>query len=140
MVEDKTPGGWGVFAALLLLMNGTFTAIQGIVALAAPERLFAGEHTLVVLDYDRWGWVLLIWGVLLAVAGGALLAGATWARVFGVVVAFVNAVGQLTWIGTQPWLSLLLIALNIGVIWGLTAGWPEHRRHAAPTPPAPHTP
>ncbi|MFC7451204.1 DUF7144 family membrane protein [Rhodococcus daqingensis] len=134
-MDDKTPGGWGVFAGLILIMIGTFNAIAGIVALASPSRLFLGEEKLVILDYDRWGWVLIVWGVLLVVGGGALLAGATWARVFGVTLALLNAIGQLTWIGTQPWLSILLIALNVGVIWGLTAGWPANRA-TAPNSPA----
>ncbi|MFE3293815.1 hypothetical protein [Rhodococcus sp. NPDC059234] len=133
-MDDNTPGGWGVFAGLVLIMIGTFNAIEGIVALAAPSRLFVGEEKLVILDYDRWGWVLLVWAVLLIVGGGALLAGATWARVFAVTLALLNAIGQLTWIGTQPWLSVLLIALNVGVIWGLTAGWPANRQTSQQTP------
>lgn len=126
-MDDRTPGGWGVFAGLMLVMIGTFNAIEGIVALAAPSRIFAGEEKLVILDYDRAGWILIIWGVLLLIGGIGLLAGATWARVFGVTLALLNAIGQLTWIGTQPWLSVILIALNVGVIWGLTVGWPGDR-------------
>jgi hypothetical protein len=131
-MDEKYPGGWGLFAGLMLILVGVFNGIQGIVALAAPERLFVGEEHLVLLDFDRWGWVLLFWGVILVVAGGALLAAATWARVFGVTVALLNAVGQLTWLGTQPWLSLLLIAIDIGVVWGLTAGWPDERTERRP--------
>jgi hypothetical protein len=126
-MNEKNPGGWGLFAGLMLILVGVFNAIQGIVALTRPERLFAGEDYLVMLDFDHWGWVLLFWAALLIVGGAGLLAGAFWARIFGVTVALLNAVGQLTWLGTQPWLSIILIAIDIGVVWGLTAGWPEQR-------------
>ncbi|MCZ4557510.1 hypothetical protein O4215_18240 [Rhodococcus maanshanensis] len=133
-MDDKSPGGWGVFAGLMLIMTGTFNAVEGIASLTAPTRLFIGEEKMLILDYDRWGWVLIAWGVLLVIGGGALLAGATWARVFGVTLALLNAVGHLTLIGTQPWLSILVIAINIGVIWGLTAGWPANRAPAQSAP------
>jgi hypothetical protein len=77
---------------------------------------------MVVLDFDRWGWVLLIWGVVLMAAAWGLSVNATWARVFAITVAMLNALGQLTWIGVQPFLSLLLIGLDVGIIWGLTVG------------------
>ncbi|WP_068278974.1 DUF7144 family membrane protein [Aldersonia kunmingensis] len=131
-MNEKNPGGWGVFAGLLLIFVGISNGIQGIVALTAPERLFVGEEHLVLLDFDRWGWVLLIWAAILIVAGVGLLAAATWARVFGVTVALLNAIGQLTWLNTQPWLALLLIAIDIGVVWGLTAGWPDQRAEYRP--------
>jgi hypothetical protein len=138
-MNEKNPGGWGVFAGLLLILVGIFNAIQGIVALTAPERLFATENHLVLLDFDRWGWVLLIWAAILIAAGAGLLAAATWARVFGVTVALLNAVGQLTWLNTQPFLALILIAIDIGVVWGLTAGWPDQRADA-PLPREQHVP
>ncbi|AQA22744.1 hypothetical protein BTZ20_5488 [Rhodococcus sp. MTM3W5.2] len=54
-MDDKSPGGWGVFAGLMLIMTGTFNAVEGIASLTAPTRLFVGEEKMLILDYDRWG-------------------------------------------------------------------------------------
>jgi hypothetical protein len=121
-MDNDRLNGWTVFAALVLLLVGGFNMVQGLVALFAPERLFITSEEMVVLDFDRWGWVLLIWGAVLVAASWGLSVNATWARVFAITVAMLNALGQLTWIGVQPYLSLLIIALDIGIIWGLTAG------------------
>jgi hypothetical protein len=121
-MDNDRLNGWSVFAALVLVLVGGFTMIQGLVALFAPERLFVTSEKMVVLDFDRWGWVLLIWGVVLMAAAWGLSVNATWARVFAITVAMLNALGQLTWIGVQPFLSLLLIGLDVGIIWGLTVG------------------
>ena len=43
-MDDKSPGGWGVFAGLMLIMTGTFNAVEGIASLTAPTRLFVGEE------------------------------------------------------------------------------------------------
>jgi hypothetical protein len=121
-MDNDRLNGWSVFAALVLVLVGGFTMMQGLVALFAPERLFVTSEKMVVLDFDRWGWVLLIWGVVLMAAAWGLSVNATWARVFAITVAMLNALGQLTWIGVQPFLSLLLIGLDVGIIWGLTVG------------------
>jgi hypothetical protein len=121
-MDNDRLNGWSVFAALVLVLVGGFTMIQGLVALFAPERLFVTSEKMVVLDFDRWGWVLLIWGVVLMAAAWGLSVNATWARVFAITVAMLNALGQLTWIGVQPFLSLLLIGLDVGIVWGLTVG------------------
>jgi cytochrome b subunit of formate dehydrogenase len=121
-MDNDRLNGWTVFAALVMLLVGGFNMVQGLVALFAPERLFITSEKMVVLDFDRWGWVLLIWGAVLVAASWGLSVNAPWARVFAITVAMLNALGQLTWIGVQPYLSLLIIALDIGIIWGLTAG------------------
>ena len=44
----------------------------------------------------------------------------TWARVVAVILASLNAVGHIFLLPTQPWWSLLVIALDVFVIYALT--------------------
>ncbi|HEX7309880.1 MAG TPA: hypothetical protein VF232_01775, partial [Gaiellaceae bacterium] len=88
-----------------------------------------------VVDLTAWGWILLIWGVLLMLAGVGLVGGQGWARWFAIVVVSLNFIAQLGFLGnTQyPLWSLTVVALNIIVLYALTARWSEsqaERSHA----------
>jgi hypothetical protein len=53
----------------------------------------------------------------------ALFAGASWARWFAVVLAGLNAIGNVGFLTVQPIWTTLIIALDILVIYQLTARW-----------------
>ena len=55
-----------------------------------------------------------------ASAGFALFAGATWARVVGIVLAVLVAVANFFPIPYYPFWSILIIALAVWVMWALT--------------------
>ncbi|HKO24389.1 MAG TPA: hypothetical protein VJY65_06560 [Chloroflexota bacterium] len=110
--------GWVVFATLMLFMAGVFNAIAGLVALAASKFYVAGAM-FVWSDLRTWGWIVLALGVVELLAGGAILRGRRWGRWFGIGVASLNAIGQMVFIPAYPWWSLLIIALDILVIYGL---------------------
>lgn len=113
--------GWGVFAAVVLLVSGVIDAFHGLQALIGPDTAyFVGDAGLFALDIQSWGWWHLISGALLILVALALLSGATWARVVAIVLVSLNAIGQLTLIAAQPWLSLAVLALDVLVIYALT--------------------
>ena len=113
--------GWGVFAAVVLIISGVIDAFHGLQALIGPDTAyFIGESGLFSLDIQAWGWWHLISGLLLLLVGFALLSGATWARVIAIILVTLNAVGQLTLMAAQPWLSIAVLALDVLVIYALT--------------------
>jgi hypothetical protein len=121
--------GWVVFAATMLVMLGTFHAIQGLVALFQDSYYLVGAEGLVVsLDFTTWGWTHLILGVLAVVTGIALLSGATWARALAVVVAFLSAIANVGFLAAYPVWSTLMIALNVVIIYAITVHGGELRR------------
>ena len=63
----------------------------------------------------------LIGGIVVALAGFALFTGAVWARAVGVIVVGISAVVNFMWLPYYPFWSMLIIALDIFVIWALTA-------------------
>jgi hypothetical protein len=112
--------GWLVFAAVLMILLGALHAIQGLIALLNSEYYLVGPHGLSVhLDYTAWGWVHLIAGVVVLVAGLGVLAGQTWARAIGILVAFVSALANFAFIAAYPVWSCILIALDILIIYAL---------------------
>jgi hypothetical protein len=118
--------GWGVFGATLLFVVGAINVVQGIVAMFTPEYYFVADGDMLVTGFTLWGIVLAVWGVVLLAAGAALLSGKTWARALAVVLAAVNAVAQLAFLVSNPLWSLIAIAIDVLVIYGMTAGWPDH--------------
>lgn len=111
--------GWIWFAGIMMIVMGSFNAIEGLVALFRGEYYVVTEQQVLVFDITAWGWITLLIGVLVALAGAALLAGAAWARVVAVVLAVVNAVAQLMFVSVHPLWSTIVIALCVTVIWAV---------------------
>lgn len=117
---SQAAAGLSVFAAVMMMMVGAFQALQGIVALANETFYVVGEKYVLQFDVTTWGWVHLILGAVVAVAGYFVLQAAVWARTVGVVAAVVSALANFAWLPYYPVWSILIIALNVFVIWALT--------------------
>ena len=120
----RQTSGWAVgfimFAAIMMIMVGVFQAIQGLVALFNDTFYVAGEKWVFSFDVTAWGWIHLLGGAVLALAGFFLLQGAVWARVVGVGVAIISAVLNFMWLPYYPVWGIVVIALDVFVIWALT--------------------
>jgi hypothetical protein len=112
--------GGAVLAACMLLLVGSFNIIYGLTALIKGGSYFLfTEAGVTVFNLASWGWILLILGIVQVIAGVGIFGGYLWARIIGIAVALLNALGQLAAMGTYPWWSLLIIALDILVIYAL---------------------
>ena len=118
---DPSPwaGGLSTFAGVMMIIVGVFGAIEGLVALFRNEVYVVGLQYVFAFDLTTWGWIHLIVGILVAVAGAAVLAGQTWGRVVGVALAVVSMLVNFMFIPYYPVWSLLIIALDVFVIWAL---------------------
>jgi len=113
--------GWIVFAGVMMLMMGAFHVIQGLVALFQNTYYLVGQQGLVVqVNYTTWGWVHTILGVVVVLAGIALLAGQMWARVVAIILAFVSALVNIAFLGAYPIWSISMIAIDVLVIYAVT--------------------
>jgi hypothetical protein len=117
--------GWIVFAATMMLVIGSIDFFEGLIAVIRKQYYVLTPNQVIVFNMSTWGWLTLIWGIVLILAGLALWSGASWARWFAIVVCSINVLGQLSWLGasTYPLWALTAIALNIVVIYALTARW-----------------
>jgi hypothetical protein len=117
---DVAGGGWITFAAILLGLAGTFNVLEGILAIA-NSRVYTAHQTFVFSNLNTWGWIVLILGVFQLIAAFSLFGGSELARWFGVLVAGVNAIGQLYYVPAYPIWSLMLFSVDILIIYGLVA-------------------
>jgi vacuolar-type H+-ATPase subunit I/STV1 len=125
---DDRMSGWISFAGIMMILLGAFQVIEGLVALFRPDYYLVGSRGLVVsLSYTGWGWFHLILGVVVLAAGFGVMAGATWARVVGVVLALLSAIANLAFIAAYPLWSIIVILVDCAVIWALTSGYSRVR-------------
>ena len=124
-MNSRSMAGWIGFAAIVLMIIGGIDFFQGLIALLEDNYYVPTASGFLVFDLTGWGWTMMIWGVLLVLAGLGLGAGQAWARWFAIVVVGVNFFAQLGFLGnTQNTLwSLTGIALSIVVLYALTARW-----------------
>lgn len=114
--------GTTVFAAALMVFGGAMALFEGIAALAKDDLFLSTRHYVFEFSLTGWGWVHLILGIVLILAGCAVLTGALWARFFGVVVAGLGAFANFLWIPYYPVWATILVAVNIFVVWALCTG------------------
>ena len=113
--------GWIAFAGFMMVMLGTFHAIQGLVALFNDEYFLVGKSGLTLsLDFTTWGWIHIIGGIIIAGAGIGLFAGKMWARMVGVILAMVSAVVNVSFLAAYPIWSAMMIVVDVLVIWAIT--------------------
>ena len=126
-MNSKSMAGWVGFAGILLVIVGSIDFMQGLIALFEDEYYVVTPSGFLVFDLTGWGWTMMIWGVLLVLGGLGLLGGQGWARWFAIVVVSLNFIAQLGFLGNSsyPIWSLTVIALNVIVLYALTARWSE---------------
>ncbi len=120
--------GWVVFAGVIMLVLGFMDAMWGLAAVINNEVVtVGGRGGVVVWDISAWGWAHLILGTLVALTGLGLLAGQGWARWFGVFFVSLNVLVQFGTFGLFPLWSIMIIAIDIVILYQLTARWaPEY--------------
>jgi hypothetical protein len=117
-------GGWGVFAAVVLFMSATFTGLYGLAAVLNDEVVtVGGGGGVIVWDFTAWGWIHMGVAVVMVATALGLLSMKGWARWTAVALCVINAIGQLSVITAFPIWALIVIALDVTVIYQLTANW-----------------
>jgi hypothetical protein len=104
--------GWVYFAGLMLMLAGVFQSIAGLVALFKDEVFVVSQQNLWLLDYTTWGWVHLLIGVFLLMAGSAIASGKVWGRTIGVVFAALGLIANFGFIPVYPLWSILLVVVD----------------------------
>jgi hypothetical protein len=129
MARSSTWSGWIAFAGWLLIIIGTLDFFQGLIAVIRDKYYVLTPDQIIVFDLTTWGWITLIWGIVLGLAGLGLLSGAGWARWFAIIAGSLNFIIQLGFVGSSRYTlwALTALALNIVVLYGLIVHWGDTR-------------
>ena len=132
--SSREVSGWAVggavFAAVLMMISGVFQVIAGITAIVKDKFFVTTPNYILTFDISRWGWIHLVFGGLLIVAGAFVLRGNVWARAVAIALVALSAIANFLFIPYYPFWALLIIGLDVFVIWALAT---YGRRAAAAT-------
>ncbi len=123
--SGREPSGWAVggviFAGCMMIMIGTFGVLEGLAAIIKDSFFVVGANYAYKVDVTTWGWVHLILGAVVVLAGFYVFTGSLWARIIGIVLAIFSAIANFLFIPYYPFWTILIIALDAFVIWALAA-------------------
>ena len=136
-VPDTVPGdfneersgwtGWIAFAGVMMIIAGSLNVFYGIVAAVNDDWVVWTNRASVYLDIGDWGWVHIILGAIVLLAGFGVFSGNVLARTVGVIVASVSLLVNFLFIPAYPVWAITVIVVDVLVIWALTAHGREMR-------------
>ena len=123
--------GWAaylVFAAVLLVLVGVFAVMQGLTALLNEDFYALTRHgPIITADYQIWGWVHLVLGVLAVLTGWGLQRGNVFARLAAITIAVLVIMVNLAFMPAYPWWSAMMIVFSLLVLYATTVHGDEVR-------------
>jgi hypothetical protein len=111
--------GWIIVSAILLILAGGNIVINGLFDLHAnttvqnnvrADLLFSSNNL------DTWGWIYVIAGAIILIAGFAVFARAQWAVAVGMLAAFIGIVISFFWLFTPYWPDALISIVLCGLV------------------------
>ena len=120
--------GWIAFAGVMMMISGGLNAFYGLVAIVNDEWVVWTNRSSLYLDISQWGWVNLIVGLVMLLAGIGVFSGNFLARTVGVIVAALSLISNFFFIPAYPLWALVVITIDVLVIWALTAHGREMRQ------------
>ena len=122
--------GWIVFAGIVMILAGGNMAINGLWALHASsqiEKSFGDTLLFSSSNLDTWGWIYLIVGAVVVVAGFLVFFRVAFGMWIGIIAAIVQAFFAFFWIFSPYWpAALVIIALDLVVIYALSSPSEEY--------------
>lgn len=125
--------GWLWFAAVMIFLAGCHNLIYGIAALRdyaiVVNNLATDQVNIIYADTRFWGWMWIGVGIVEILAAFALPSRNQIVRWFAIALATVNAIGQLAFLAAFPVWSIIIIAIDVLVVYGLLT-WDSPGRSA----------
>jgi hypothetical protein len=120
-------GGWIAFAGWLMVIIGVLDAFEGLIAIIRGQYYVLTSSQIIVFDVKTWGWITLIWGVIVFLTGITLLAGSELGRWVAIIVGSLNLIAQLGFVGSAqyPLWALAVLALTVTVLYALIVRWDD---------------
>jgi hypothetical protein len=133
MARNTNWTGWIGFAGCLMVIIGGIDFFQGLIAIIRDEYYAVTPNQIIVFDLTTWGWITLVWGIIVGLAGFGLLSRASWARWFAIVVGSLTFFAQLGFVGSAkyPLWALTVLALTGIVLYALMVHWRDAADYGA---------
>ena len=119
--------GFTALAAVLMMLSGGANILEGIAAVIRGSYFVTLPNYTYNVSVNSWGWIHIIAGAVVFLAGAALFLDKLWARAVGVALASLSLLLNLVYIPYFPVWSIVIIAIDAFIIWALLT---PRRRYA----------
>jgi hypothetical protein len=119
---DETGSGWLTFAGIILIFEGVMRFFDAIWAFRFDGPLPDGLQDATFGDsLTTYGWVYLIVGLILVLAGIGVLYRNQFSRWIGIIAAAIGGLSAMAWLPYYPIWSLIYILIALAVFLALAA-------------------
>ncbi len=113
--------GWVTFAAIVVVIAGMFNLLSGIAAITEDDLVKDLNQVLYGIDIEAWGWFWAVIGVAQLITAILLLARNPTGAMLAILGATISATFTIFLIFVAPLWAITVVALDIGIIWAITA-------------------
>ncbi|MCH8052169.1 MAG: hypothetical protein IIC86_09145 [Chloroflexi bacterium] len=118
---QQSLSGWVTFAAIIVVIAGMFNLLSGIAAITENDQVKALNQVLYGIDIEAWGWFWAVIGVAQLITAILLFARNPTGAMLAILGATISATFTIFLIFVAPLWAITVVALNIGIIWAITA-------------------
>jgi hypothetical protein len=117
---EERGSGWIAFAGIMLIITGALSVVNGLWALDHKDSAGAiASQLLYENKLETWGWIMLIWGILVVLAGFLVFSGSQFGRWIGILAASIAMIVNMTWVFAFPVAALIEVFLAGFVLYAL---------------------
>jgi hypothetical protein len=117
---EERGSGWIAFAGIMLIITGALSVVNGLWALDHKDSAGAiASQLLYENKLETWGWIMLIWGILVLLSGFLVFSGSQFGRWIGIISASIAMVVNMTWVFAFPIAALIEVFLAGFVLYAL---------------------
>ncbi|MFE7239905.1 hypothetical protein [Streptomyces sp. NPDC057580] len=117
--NSETINGASLFAGAMLMLSGPLSILMGASGIA-QDIVFSASRYAYRFNLTAWGWIHLVVGVALVVAGLGVLTNKSWGRGAGAVAAGISLITQFMFVPYYPAWSIPVMTLDLLIIFALT--------------------
>ncbi|MFE2095915.1 MULTISPECIES: hypothetical protein [unclassified Streptomyces] len=123
-VPNRTQRGHAIidassFAGIMMMLSGPLSILMGAAGIA-QDTLFTASRYSYRFDLTAWGWIHLVLGVALVIAGLGVLTGQSWGRGAGVAVAAISLITQFMFVPYYPLWAIPMMTIDLLILFALT--------------------
>nr|BFD83825.1 hypothetical protein StreXyl84_32260 [Streptomyces sp. Xyl84] len=111
--------GASLFAGAVMMLSGPLSILMGASGIAR-DRLFAPSRYAYRFDLTAWGWIHIVVGLALVIAGMGVVTNQSWGRGAGATVAAISLITQFMFIPYYPLWAIPVMTLDLFIIFALT--------------------
>ncbi|MEU9989511.1 hypothetical protein AB0E10_22480 [Streptomyces sp. NPDC048045] len=108
-----------LFAGAALMLSGPLSILMGASGIA-QDTLFAASRYAYRFDLTVWGWIHLVIGLALVVAGLGVLTHQSWGRGAAAAAAGISLITQFMFVPYYPAWAILVMTLDLLILFALT--------------------